>query len=80
MTDSVTTHLQKCFSAVFPDASPEQIAAAAIGTLEGWDSMATVTLVTVIGEEFGTELDLDDIEQFQSFQSLATYLRGRHNA
>lgn len=55
-----------------------------MGQLENWDSMATVTLLAVIEEEFGagtTEgIDLDDVEQLQSFQNLLVYLRGLVNA
>jgi acyl carrier protein len=84
MTDPIAERLQKCFAVVFPHASPEQIQSARMGQLENWDSMATVTLLAVIEEEFGagtTEgIDLDDVEQLQSFQNLLVYLRGLVNA
>ena len=40
-----------------------------------WDSMASITLLTLVGEEFGTELDMDDFEQFTSYQGILEYLR-----
>ena len=37
--------------------------------------MAGITLLSLVGEEFGTELDMDDFEQFSSYQGIVDYLR-----
>lgn len=73
--DDVTQRLEKCFTAVFPGLSAEQIRQASSDTLSQWDSMASVTLLAVIGEEFGVVLDLDGFEQFASFEKLLAYLK-----
>ena len=74
MTDQ-DTRLIKCFNAVFDGLSDEQIRSATSTNIEGWDSVATVTLITLVEEEFGVEIDLDDLERFASFDSLLSYVR-----
>ena len=39
-----------------------------------WDSVAQVTLLTVIGEEFGIEVDFEEFEGATSFEELARRL------
>lgn len=39
-----------------------------------WDSVAQVTLLTVIGEEFGIEIDFEEFEGATSFQELENRL------
>jgi acyl carrier protein len=68
--------LSRCFSAVFPGLSREQIAAASVETTEGWDSVASVTLISLIQEEFGIELDTDAIDHLVSFGAMLDYLNG----
>ena len=66
--------LVKCFAAVFPGLSESQIESATTTSIEDWDSVATVTLITLIEEEFGIEVDADDLEQLVSFDSVLSYL------
>jgi len=66
--------LVKCFRAVFAGLSDEQIRHANSTNVEGWDSVATVTLITLVEEEFGVEIDADDLEGFGSFDSLLAHL------
>lgn len=66
--------LVTCFRAVFADLSDDQIRHATSTNVEGWDSVATVTLITLVEEEFGVEIDADDLERFVSFDSLLVYL------
>jgi acyl carrier protein len=54
--------LMRCFAAVFSQLSEQKIATARLDALAGWDSVAAVTLVSTIEEEFETELDLDALE------------------
>jgi acyl carrier protein len=66
--------LERCFAAVFPDLSPEQLRQADADNVAAWDSMATVTLMAVVNEEFGSDLDLDQMEPLRSFGSLLDHL------
>jgi acyl carrier protein len=71
--------MMRCFAVVFPDLDEAGIRGAAMGATEGWDSVATVTLVNVVEEEFGLQIDLDDVEEFVSFAKLSEYLRRAHS-
>lgn len=69
--------LERCFAAVFADLSPAELRQANAGQVAAWDSMATVTLMAVVNEEFGLDLDLDQIEPLQSFDAWLGYLESR---
>lgn len=73
----MAARLERCFAAVFPDLAPQQLRQADAGTVAAWDSMATVTLMAVVNEEFGLDLDLDQIEPLQSFDAWLGYLESR---
>jgi acyl carrier protein len=65
--------LERCFAAVFPDLPADAIAQARMDALPAWDSLATVTLVSVVEEEFGVRIDLDEpdaLEGLDSFEAL----------
>jgi acyl carrier protein len=73
--DQTESRLQTCFTKVFPELTPEQITHASVDSVSKWDSMASITLLTLVGEEFGTDLDMDDFEQFTSYGGILEYLR-----
>ena len=73
--DRTEARLEECFSKVFPDLTSEQIRNAAAGRVAAWDSVATVTLLMLIQEEFGVVPDMDRFEEFTSYQSLLDYVR-----
>jgi acyl carrier protein len=68
--DSLQVHLAKCFLVVFPNLKPEEVLRANATTLEQWDSVASVTLFTLIEEEFGLSLDMDALDEFSSFERI----------
>lgn len=75
--DEVADRLVRCFSSVFPDLSTEQICEASVDSLPAWDSLAAVTLVAVIQEEFGLQIDLADLPALTSFATVRNYVRER---
>ncbi len=60
--------LTECFATVFPDLSPAEIPRASTSTVSAWDSIASVTLVSLIEEEFGLQIALDELEELTSFE------------
>jgi len=72
--DDISTRLQSCFASVFPELTPNQILQASTSTVSKWDSLASITLISLVCEEFGVELNMDDFEQFTSYKSLMDYL------
>ncbi len=72
--NDIARRLEGCFAAVFPHLSPEQIRAARIESVPAWDSTSSVTLLAIVGEEFGISLDLDSLEELSSFDGIHAYL------
>lgn len=75
--DETTKRLASCFRLVFPDLPGAEIPSASQGTVAAWDSVAAITLVNVIEEEFGVELDLDNLADLDSFPKVRNYLQER---
>lgn len=73
--DNKEAKLVKVFQTVFPDMDPEKIPAASQESVPGWDSVAAITLMNVIEEEFETQLDFDKAADLTSFQEILGYLR-----
>jgi acyl carrier protein len=73
--DEQQKRLTICFCAVFPELSSEEIIHASSATVNSWDSVAVVTLLTVIEEEFGISIEEDDLAMFDSFQRILSYLQ-----
>jgi acyl carrier protein len=72
--NDLQARLSKCFALVFPEFSEGQIRAATQKTVEGWDSVATVTIIALIEEEFGLEVEPEALEHLHSFDSTLAYL------
>ncbi len=73
--DEQEKRLASCFVTVFPELSPEEVAYASSTTVQSWDSVAVVTLLAVVEEEFGISIDVEDPGHFDSFQRFLDYLR-----
>ena len=75
--DSVRARLAKCFAAVFADLPEGEIERASATSVGSWDSLATVSLLSVIEEEFALQVPPDDFESFVSFELILDYLQGK---
>jgi acyl carrier protein len=73
-TEETEHRLVRCFSLVFPNLAADQIRTAGIETIDEWDSLASVTLVAVLQEEFDVEIDLGDLPELVSFRAVLQYL------
>ncbi|HVN94225.1 MAG TPA: hypothetical protein VMT38_11040 [Terracidiphilus sp.] len=71
----VEDRLAHCFSAVFPELTDGEIRSATSETVRSWDSVAGVTLIAVVEEEFCVRLDSDDLSNLTSFQGFLSSLR-----
>ncbi|WP_031494852.1 phosphopantetheine-binding protein [Bryobacter aggregatus] len=69
--------LATCFTNIFPDLKPEEIPQASANTLATWDSVAQVTLLASIAEEFGIELEMADFDELVSYPLILEYLEQR---
>ncbi len=73
--DNVRDKLSRCFARTFPALDPSQYAAASAQNVSQWDSVTQLTLLTLIGEEFGREIDFEEFEGATSFEALARALQ-----
>lgn len=69
--------LQKCFGAVFPGLGADEILRASSSSVATWDSLATVTLVSVIEEEFGVTIAPEEYEYMLSFDLVSQCLESK---
>jgi acyl carrier protein len=67
--------LVRCFESVFPTLSEGEIRSSNVATLFDLDSLAGVTLVTLIDQEFGMNIDLPDLLELGSFEAISQFLR-----
>jgi acyl carrier protein len=65
---TIASRVSQCFLNVFPDLAAADLPRASQAGLPQWDSVAHVTLLSAISEEF--QIELDD----ESFESLTSYL------
>lgn len=67
--------LSDCFVLVFPDLKPQEASSASMGSMASWDSVAGVTLLAVVEEEFGVSIPPDEVVQLSSFELILDFLQ-----
>jgi len=72
--DQTESKLAKCFAALFPKLNADEIPLASQENVSEWDSLASLTLMGLIEEEFGRTLDYEDLESLTSFGAIVEYL------
>jgi len=69
------SRLVNCFATAFPELDPQEIPSVSAGSLASWDSLAAITLISVIEEEFSLSISPDDVAGLVSFELIQDYLR-----
>lgn len=77
MQNAEYERLVYCFEQVFPDLSRSTIPECTQSTVAAWDSIAHVTLMSLIGEAFEIEIDFEEFEDATSFASVLEVVRAR---
>lgn len=72
--DRIQRRLTRVFKIMFPNKPTDDIPNATMDNTEGWDSLGTLSLFTLIEEEFNIQLGLDLIPTTKSYQSLITLI------
>ena len=75
----VRDRLTSCMSAYFTNLSTDEIPRASMATIGEWDSMASVTLIAMVQEEFGIEVAAEDHEKFVSYDLILDYLENQRH-
>jgi serine O-acetyltransferase len=68
------SRLVHCFAAAFGGLSHEEIFQASACSLAEWDSLASMTLLALVEEEFQLRIDVSDIARLNSFEAIMNYL------
>ena len=69
--------LMHCFASAFPNATHDEIRTAKFDAMPGWDSLRGVTLLAVLDEEFGAQVDLPELLELETFNAVKRYLLQR---
>ena len=72
--NDIEERLTNCFNAVLPKLQGEDLRNASIHSVSDWDSMVTITLMSLIEESFEVQTEPEDIEHLTSFNSILRYL------
>jgi acyl carrier protein len=67
--------LTRCFASVFPALPRDQIHAASVESVPAWDSLAAVTLIAVLEQEFNIQIDLMEMPELTSYQAVREFLQ-----
>ena len=74
------TRLLHCFSVVFPELQEEEIPRSSVASVSAWDSLASINLYSLVEEEFGIEINPEDLENLLSFEMILEYVSGETGA
>ena len=66
--------LADCFEAALPGIARRELCNASMKSTPGWDSVVTITLLSLIEESFDVQTQAADIEKLTSFESMRDYL------
>jgi acyl carrier protein len=66
--------LKRCFSLAFPSATMSQIEKDRLDEMPGWDSLRGVTLLAVLDEEFGLQMDIEELLALGSFDRIREHV------
>jgi acyl carrier protein len=72
--NDIKDRVTRCFSNVFPNVRQEEIPRASTASLAAWDSVAQVTLLSSVAEEFGLDFEVEDFEELVSYPLIVDYL------
>ncbi len=75
--NGIEARVTQCFENVFPDVRAGEIQAASIDTLEAWDSVAHITLLTAVSEEFGIDFEPEEYVDLISYPQILNAVRSR---
>jgi acyl carrier protein len=73
--DEIRSRVVKCFQLVFPDVPESEIPALSQASVAAWDSVAAITLINVVEDEFQIQMDLDKMADLDSFELVCDYVR-----
>jgi acyl carrier protein len=74
---NIEQRVAQCFLNVFEDVKEKDLSRASQASIPQWDSVAQVTLLSAVAEEFGLELDDESFEALTSYALIVDFVEGR---
>ena len=75
----IEARVTRCFANVFPDLHASEIPGATTDALEAWDSVAHITLLTAVSEEFGIDFEPEDYIDLISYSQILNAVKARQD-
>ena len=75
--NDIDARLARCFKAVLPDIPAAQLADATAETAQAWDSVALVSLLNLVSEEFDLEVDWENAGELTSYAAIRNMILSR---
>lgn len=75
--EQIETKLIDVFQSVFPTLGEDEVQRASQASVAEWDSVAAISLINAIEDEYSIELGLDDAGGLTSFDLVADYIEER---
>jgi acyl carrier protein len=75
--DNLEHRLKIIFETTFPDVPADKITAATQENTQTWDSVAAITLMNLIEEEYEIQMDFEDLADLTSFEKVRVYLAAK---
>lgn len=72
--------LIRAFHTVFPGIPLADVPELSVANTASWDSLNSLNLLQVIEEEFGIQIDFEELEELNSFAALGRYLSSERSA
>ncbi|PLT35495.1 acyl carrier protein [Bacillus sp. V5-8f] len=69
--------LQQIFRDVFDDEALIINEHTTSDDLKAWDSLATVSMIVAVSDEFDIQISMDEIDKFKSVSSIATLIQDK---
>ena len=75
--NNIPGRVATCFANVFPEIQADEIPKASTASLAAWDSVAHITLLSAISEEFAIELAPEDFEELTSYALIVDHVESQ---
>ena len=75
--NNIEQRVAQCFLNVFEDVKEKDLARASQASIPQWDSVAHVTLLSAVAEEFSLELEDESFEALTSYALILDFVEGQ---
>jgi acyl carrier protein len=75
--NDIEKRVAQCFGNVFPDIPRDAIAGASPETVAAWDSVAHITLLAAVAEEFGIDFEPEDYVDLNSYRQIVDAVQAK---